>query len=346
MKRPLNEAEAFRAQELLMERATYGLDPAQAAELAALGADDDVSFDLAAAAIDIATLRIEELPAGVADKILVAASVARAQLPQTLAGVAPPRMIDTRELRSGESPDAAAPFSGPGAPFPGPAASFPGPGAPFPSPTGPSGPLVGFVVPLPGPGPGPAVPLPDRAPPVDAPVIPIRRSRAPLVAAWVAAAACFALAAGAVLWARGRDAGSPTSPSPAEARAALLASAPDAATLAWSLTGDPAASAASGDVVWSPSKQRGYMRFVGLAPNDPARTQYQLWIFDKLRDQAFPVDGGVFDVSSTGEVIVAISPKLRVSDATLFAVTVELPGGVVVSKRERIVVTAAPAQRG
>ena len=36
-----------------------------------------------------------------------------------------------------------------------------------------------------------------------------------------------------------------------------------------------------------------------------------------------------------------ISPKLHVTDATLFAVTVEQPGGVVVSKRERVVVTAA-----
>ena len=43
------------------------------------------------------------------------------------------------------------------------------------------------------------------------------------------------------------------------------------------------------------------------------------------------------------DVIVAINPKLHVNDATLFAVTVEKPGGVVVSKRERIVVTA---QRG
>jgi len=30
----------------------------------------------------------------------------------------------------------------------------------------------------------------------------------------------------------------------------------------------------------------------------------------------------------------------------LFAVTVEAPGGVVVSRRERIVVTAAPARAG
>jgi hypothetical protein len=97
---------------------------------------------------------------------------------------------------------------------------------------------------------------------------------------------------------------------PAEARGALLASAGDAATLAWKATADAAGKAASGDVVWSASQQRGYMRFLGLAPNDPKISQYQLWI-----------------------------------SAVLFAVTVERPGGVVVSKRERIVVTAAPAPR-
>ena len=88
------------------------------------------------------------------------------------------------------------------------------------------------------------------------------------------------------------------------------------------------------------------MRFKGLAVNDAKQLQYQLWIFDKHRDQAFPVDGGVFDVSSTGEVIVPISAKLRVDEPVLFAVTVEAPGGVVVSKRERIVVTAAPPKTG
>jgi hypothetical protein len=39
-------------------------------------------------------------------------------------------------------------------------------------------------------------------------------------------------------------------------------------------------------------------------------------------------------------VIVQIQPKIRVTAPTLFAVTIENPGGVVVSKREHIVVTA------
>ncbi len=48
-------------------------------------------------------------------------------------------------------------------------------------------------------------------------------------------------------------------------------------------------------------------------------------------------------MSSAGEVVVPILAKLHVDHATLFAVTVERPGGVVVSKRERIVVTAKPS---
>jgi len=86
------------------------------------------------------------------------------------------------------------------------------------------------------------------------------------------------------------------------------------------------------------------MRFQSLAVNDATKRQYQLWIFDAARDQRFPVDGGVFDIdASTGDVVVPISPKIKVSKATLFAVTVEKPGGVVVSKRERIVLTAKVA---
>jgi hypothetical protein len=129
-------------------------------------------------------------------------------------------------------------------------------------------------------------------------------------------------------------------PTPAERRAELLAQAADARTLAWSATPDPAARGATGDVVWSESRQQGYLRIRGLSANDPSRAQYQLWIFDARREQAHPVDGGVFDVQG-GEVVVPIRAAIKVFEPTLFAVTVERPGGVVVSKRERIVLTAA-----
>ncbi|MFT3694562.1 MAG: anti-sigma factor [Kofleriaceae bacterium] len=180
----------------------------------------------------------------------------------------------------------------------------------------------------------PLKPVPDVAP---------KRSIAP----WLMAAVCLLAAGGAFYYAwdqKQKPAVTPpiaTAKTPAEERNALLASASDAQTIAWTVTQDAAAKGASGDVVWSAAQQKGFMRFVGLAVNDPKQFQYQLWIFDKTRDQAFPVDGGVFDVGANGEVIVAINPKLHVDDLALFAVTVEKPGGVVVSKRERIVVTAA-----
>jgi hypothetical protein len=336
VKRTLTEIETFRAQELLLQRATIGLDVDEARELAALGADQDLSFDLAASAVDIATLQIEDMPIGVADKILVAAGIDNSSttvmpavsMPMaTLAGFMPPRAIHT------------------------------GTGAP----------VVGMVAPVVTPP--PAAPTPPEqqstvhfALPRPASVTPLEPRRKPSTRfAWVAMAASIVLATGAVLWATQRAPEVVTKekivevpvqppvkkePTAAEARAELLATAKDVTTLAWTPTKDPNGAAATGDVVWSASAQRGYMRFVGLTPNDLKQIQYQLWIFDKDRDQAFPVDGGVFDVSSTGEVIVPISAKLKVNEPVLFAVTIEAPGGVVVSKRERIVVTAAPAKTG
>ncbi len=120
----------------------------------------------------------------------------------------------------------------------------------------------------------------------------------------------------------------------------MLDSAADAVTIAWTPTEDPTAAGASGDVVWSPEQQRGFMRFTGLAVNDASQYQYQLWIFDAERDDRYPVDGGVFDVNASGEVVVEIDAKLPVAEAALFAITVEAPGGVVVSSRERIALLA------
>lgn len=272
-----------RAEELLVERALRPLDAGEHAELAGLGAEDDESFEIAAAAIALAATPIEPMPADLAERILAAAPAAAlaADFRRTLPGVVAP--------------------------------------APVAAPAG---------------APAPVTDLAER-----------RARRRRTVLPWLAAAACLLVAGGAVWIAWRARQGQPTvaaagATSPEQARQQLVTGAPDVAKLAWSPTQDPTARAASGDVVWSTAQQRGYMRFVGLAPNDPHQFQYQLWIFDKDRDERFPVDGGVFDVTSTGEVIVPINPKLHVTDATLFAVTVERPGGVVVSKRERIVVTA------
>ena len=72
-----------------------------------------------------------------------------------------------------------------------------------------------------------------------------------------------------------------------------------------------------------------------MPPNDPSQEQYQLWIIDPERD-AEPIDGGVFDVASSGEVVVPIQAKLKVLKPAAFAITIEKPGGVVVSTQERL----------
>ncbi len=150
---------------------------------------------------------------------------------------------------------------------------------------------------------------------------------------WVAAA----MLAGVLLL--GPERPTPTSSDPASRRAELMAA--DAMKIAWTPTGDAAGPEATGDVVWSNTQQAGYMRFRGLAANDPSVSQYQLWIFDAAQDERYPIDGGVFDIASDGEeVLVRIDPKLEVVSPTLFAVTIEKPGGVVVSSRERIAVLA------
>jgi len=157
---------------------------------------------------------------------------------------------------------------------------------------------------------------------------------------WLAAAALFAFVMSDVRRANVPDA-APLVASVAVLRDSLLQSDSSAVPLTWTATTDASAVRARGDVVWSARTQRGVMRIVGLLANDKARWQYQLWIFDKNRDQRFPVDGGVFDIPVDGaEVFVPIDARLPVGDATLFAITVEPVGGVVVSTRERIALTA------
>jgi hypothetical protein len=174
---------------------------------------------------------------------------------------------------------------------------------------------------------------------------------------WLAAAACLALAIFA--WQRSPSppvvpvaqqtpppviappAEKPAPPTPAEERAALLAKS-DSLKIPLAATKDPAAAGVTGDVVWDPATQRGFLHFTGLAANDPAVHQYQIWIFDAGRDKRYPVDGGVFDVpANAAEVVVPIRAELMVRKPAAFAVTVEKPGGVVVSGREHVVALGA-----
>lgn len=162
---------------------------------------------------------------------------------------------------------------------------------------------------------------------------------------WLAAAACLAIVAIVTSPAR--------TPTDAESLA-LLEGRPGVLRTAWLGLDDAALSETphrydqelTGEVVWDDATNQGYMVFEGLAANDPGDFQYQLWIFDAERPTGQlpqfgegilsqrPVDGGVFDSDGSGRVIVPIDAKLAVGKAAVFAVTVEPPGGVVVSDRD------------
>lgn len=166
--------------------------------------------------------------------------------------------------------------------------------------------------------------------------LPARPRPATAWGGWLAAAAALVLAITGWLQVEQQE------PSPAELLAELETRS-GTRVIPWSATEDPAAGGAQGAVVWNGAAQAGVMRFRGLQPNDPATSQYQLWIFDAERDDRYPVDGGVFDVPpGADETLVPIRARLPVGEAVLFAITVEPAGGVVVSSRERIALVAQP----
>jgi hypothetical protein len=153
-------------------------------------------------------------------------------------------------------------------------------------------------------------------------ILPDSRISTREVFAWFVAAASLLVACG--LW-FSSDATS-SAVSLAKARDALKRQASDLIEVAWAPGTSPFMDKVAGDVVWSNLGQNGFMRFVGMPVNDPAVEQYQLWIIDPERDDE-PIDGGVFDITSTDECVVEINAKLRVNRPVAFAVTIEKPGG-------------------
>ena len=307
----MSQPRMSRALSLACDRALSGLTPEQEMELVSLlppGKHIDPGLELAAAAITLSELSIDEpLPRHLADRILAASADQRASVVPR--GGTMPIAVPQTGARTMVLPSTSPPASEP---------------RPMPRATEPSN------------------------------VVSIATARPkPSIVPWFAAAACFGLAVGSVAYFTTREGKTPpvASNSPAEtklsasdARAKLLAEAKDVVRTTWGETGDQAGKGETGEVVWSNERQEGYMTFRAVDANDPKATQYQLWIFDAERDERYPVDGGVFDVdTSKGEVTIPISAKVAVRKPTLFAVTVEKPGGVVVSKRERIVVAAKTA---
>jgi anti-sigma-K factor RskA len=150
---------------------------------------------------------------------------------------------------------------------------------------------------------------------------------------WAAAAAAVLIAA--LGWLRTPP--TPTTATPEQLAAALEADA-QTVRVPWTSPGDAAGAGASGDVLWNNRLQRGFMRIKGLAKNDRAVEQYQLWIIDSGRSEPQPVDGGVFDFEpgAGGTAVIPIRAAIAVRTPAAFAVTVEKPGGVVVSRQERV----------
>jgi Anti-sigma-K factor rskA len=186
-----------------------------------------------------------------------------------------------------------------------------------------------------------------------------QRPRANAAYGWLAAAACLVMAVWA--WNRSPTLIAPPTPPPvavvlpppvvkpvpvvpptlAEQRQALLDKS-DSLKVTLGATKDPAAAGVSADVVWDEATQTGFIHVVGLAPNDPALHQYQLWIFDGTRDKRYPVDAGVFDVPADAtEIIIPLRAALPVRTPAAFALTVEKAGGTVVSGREHVVALGA-----
>lgn len=129
----------------------------------------------------------------------------------------------------------------------------------------------------------------------------------------------------------------------AEMRQRMMDSSPDITKAVWGAGNMTDLKEVGGDVVWSDSRQEGYMRFTGLPANDGTKETYQLWIFDETQDPKTPIDGGVFNVNANGEAIIPINAKLKAKNPSAFAITVEKPGGVVVSDRKKIAALAKTA---
>lgn len=177
---------------------------------------------------------------------------------------------------------------------------------------------------------------------------------------WLAAAACLAFAAIGWLPAfRARQTPQLTAAVSLTGLRAEVDAARDATRSSWADWDKPEIAGVKGEIVWSQSKQKGYMVFRGLPKNDPAREQYQLWIVDD-RGIEHRVSGGIFNAPAAAaadgsgwrgqvrcemvgdDLYVEVEPRINVRQPTLFAITIEEPGGTWLSNMKRRVCVAQP----
>ncbi|MBI1302185.1 MAG: hypothetical protein GC172_00060 [Phycisphaera sp.] len=185
-----------------------------------------------------------------------------------------------------------------------------------------------------------AAPAAISAAPAPLPFTPAPSPRRTPMRDWLIAAACIAFGA-ASTFALLRAGQEPLEAFPKDP-ARFVSMHPTAVRWPWTPTEDEhVVGEVRGEAIFDPRTSKGLLVIEGLAANDPTLEQYQLWIFDAARDDRYPVDGGVFDVPAGGRAVIPIAAKLSVDKPTLFAVTIERPGGVVVSDR-RIAILAKP----
>ena len=177
---------------------------------------------------------------------------------------------------------------------------------------------------------------------------------------WLAAAACLAFAAIGWLPAfRARQTPQLTAAVSLTGLRAEVDAARDATRSSWADWDKPEIAGVKGEIVWSQSKQKGYMVFRGLPKNDPAREQYQLWIVDD-RGIEHRVSGGIFNAPAAAaadgsgwrgqvrcemvgdDLYVEVEPRINVRQLTLFAIIIEEPGGTWLSNMKRRVCVAQP----
>ena len=127
-------------------------------------------------------------------------------------------------------------------------------------------------------------------------------------------------------------------PGMSEQRQQLMASMPDVAQKEWSDFDPKKPLNVQGDVVWSNQAQKGFVRFRNLPVNDRSKETYQIWIFDET--QKNPVSAGVFDANENGEIIIPMNAAIKVTKPTMVGITVEKPGGVMVSSSEKVMAVA------
>jgi hypothetical protein len=169
--------------------------------------------------------------------------------------------------------------------------------------------------------------------------MPVSESRLARIATYVSALAALMMLSIALWLYVHRD-----DPPDAEDLRSQVEAASDKLEWSFIVKPDPAVrEGAGGSVLWSSEAQAGVLILHGLEPTGSGETQYQLWIVDDKRDGP-PVNGGVFDVidmdGGEDEVQIPIETKLVIGEPSAFVITIERPGGVVVSTQDRVAMVA------